>query len=98
MEIRVSNLLKLIFDFVVNSRYLLSNNFKGTPVNSAHYIHPKWTLCLGAPKRGCNSRSVTGELFLADIGIPRGCWKRIGVKGWGMPWGSEYLVGLEYCT
>ncbi|RHZ77033.1 hypothetical protein Glove_186g57 [Diversispora epigaea] len=39
---------------------------------------------------------LTGELFLTDIGIPRICWKKIGVKGWGMPWGSEYLVGLEY--
>ncbi|CAB4423279.1 unnamed protein product [Rhizophagus irregularis] len=51
------------------------NGNTGSPVNSAHYIHPKWTLCLGAPK--------------VD---------RIGVKGWGMPWGSEYLVGLEYST
>jgi len=74
------------------------NGSTGTPVNSAHYIHPKWTLCLGAPKSGCKSRTVTGELFLADIGIPRVCWKRIGVKGWGMPWGSEYLIGLEYST
>ncbi|CAB4422958.1 unnamed protein product [Rhizophagus irregularis] len=74
------------------------NGNTGSPVNSAHYIHPKWTLCLGAPKSGCKSRTVTGELFLADIGVPRVCWKRIGVKGWGMPWGSEYLVGLEYST
>ncbi|CAG8743044.1 3691_t:CDS:2, partial [Funneliformis caledonium] len=72
------------------------NGSSGNPVNSAHYIHPKWTLCLGAPKSGCKSRTVTGELFLADIGIPRACWKRIGVKEWGMPWGSEYLIGLEY--
>jgi hypothetical protein len=82
----------------LNRNIYYLTNFKGIPVNSAHYIHPKWTLCLGAPKIGCKSRTITGELFLADIGIPRVCWKRIGVKGWGMPWGSEYLVGLEYST
>ncbi|CAG8745793.1 6064_t:CDS:2, partial [Racocetra persica] len=74
------------------------NGNTGNPSNPAHCIHPKWTLCLGAPKSGCKSRAVTGELFLTDIGIPRVCWKRIGVKGWGMPWGSEYLIGLEYAT
>ncbi|CAG8637992.1 7096_t:CDS:10 [Dentiscutata erythropus] len=74
------------------------NGNTGNPSNPVHYIHPKWTLCLGAPKSGCKSRAVTGELFLADIGIPRVCWKKIGVKGWGMPWGSEYLIGLEYAT
>jgi hypothetical protein len=88
----------LIFYFILNRNIYYLTNFKGIPVNSAHYIHPKWTLCLGAPKIGCKSRTITGELFLADIGIPRVCWKRIGVKGWGMPWGSEYLVGLEYST
>ncbi|KAF9933856.1 enhancer of mRNA decapping [Linnemannia zychae] len=59
-------------------------------------VRPKWTLCLGAPKAGCKSRSTTGELFLTDLGIPRGCWKKAGVKGWGMPWGADFLVGLEY--
>ncbi|KAG0271647.1 enhancer of mRNA decapping [Linnemannia exigua] len=59
-------------------------------------VRPKWTLCLGAPKAGCRSRSTTGELFLTDLGIPRACWKRAGVKGWGMPWGADFLVGLEY--
>ncbi|ORZ01834.1 YjeF N-terminal domain-containing protein [Lobosporangium transversale] len=59
-------------------------------------IRPKWTLCLGAPKAGCRSRSTTGELFLTDLGIPRACWKKAGVKGWGLPWGADFLVGLEY--
>ncbi|KAG0003257.1 enhancer of mRNA decapping [Entomortierella chlamydospora] len=59
-------------------------------------VRPKWTLCLGAPKAGCRSRSTTGELFLTDLGIPRACWKKAGVKGWGMPWGADFLVGLEY--
>lgn len=59
-------------------------------------IRPKWTLCLGAPKTGCRSRAITGELFMTDLGIPRACWKRAGVKGWTMPWGADFLVGLEY--
>ncbi|CAG8525729.1 2990_t:CDS:10, partial [Paraglomus occultum] len=58
------------------------NGATGIPGNAAHHIHPKWTLCLGAPKTGCKSRTVTGELFLADIGIPRICWKKVGIKGW----------------
>ncbi|KAG0201680.1 enhancer of mRNA decapping [Mortierella sp. GBA30] len=58
-------------------------------------VRPKWTLCLGAPKSGCRSRATTGELFLTDLGIPRGCWKKAGVKGWGMPWGADFLVGLD---
>ncbi|CAG8611351.1 7765_t:CDS:2, partial [Racocetra fulgida] len=69
-----------------NKAPILSLDMPSNPSNPAHCIHPKWTLCLGAPKSGCKSRAVTGELFLADIGIPRICWKRIGVKGWGMPW------------
>ncbi|KAF9112299.1 enhancer of mRNA decapping [Mortierella sp. AM989] len=59
-------------------------------------IRPKWTLCLGAPKAGCRSRITTGELFLTDLGIPKGCWKKAGVRGWSMPWGADFLVGLEY--
>ncbi|KAG2180227.1 hypothetical protein INT43_004016 [Umbelopsis isabellina] len=61
-----------------------------------HRIHPKWTVCLGAPKTGCTSRDITGELYMGDLGIPRVCWKRAGVKGGSMPWGAEFLVALEY--
>lgn len=63
---------------------------------SEHVIRPKWTLCLGAPKSGCKSLRVTGELFLVDIGIPRLCWKRVGIKGNTIPWGADFLVPLEY--
>ncbi|KAI9499411.1 YjeF N-terminal domain-containing protein [Zychaea mexicana] len=59
-------------------------------------IHPQWTVCLGAPKSGCVSQDVTGELYMADIGIPKICWKRAGVKGWTAPWGADFLVALEY--
>ena len=59
-------------------------------------IHPQWTGCLGAPKTGCLSSQVTGALYIADIGIPKTCWKRAGVKGWSAPWGADFVVALEY--
>lgn len=67
----------------------------GVP-HSDHIIRPKWTICLGAPKTGCKSLHVTGELFLVDVGIPRLCWKRVGIKGNTIPWGADFLVALEY--
>lgn len=70
----------------------------GVPHHSDHIIRPKWTICLGAPKTGCKSIRVTGELFLVDIGIPRLCWKRVGIKGNTIPWGADFLVALEYDT
>ncbi|GAA5805557.1 hypothetical protein HPULCUR_011076 [Helicostylum pulchrum] len=70
----------------------------GVPHHSEHMIHPKWTICLGAPKSGCKSEQVTGELYLVDIGIPRLCWKRVGIKGNTIPWGADFLVALEYDT
>ncbi|CAO3615598.1 unnamed protein product [Mucor hiemalis] len=68
----------------------------GVPHHSEYVIHPKWTLCLAAPKNGCKSARITGELFLIDIGVPRLCWKRVGIKGNTMPWGADFLVALEY--
>ncbi|RKO86369.1 YjeF N-terminal domain-containing protein, partial [Blyttiomyces helicus] len=48
------------------------NGATGHPVSPSHYIFAKWTLALGLPKTGhLRSRELTGELFLADIGIPR---------------------------
>ncbi|ORY04899.1 YjeF N-terminal domain-like protein [Basidiobolus meristosporus CBS 931.73] len=73
----------------------MPSGFKGQP-SSGNIIHPKWTLCLGAPRSGLRDRSMTGEIFLADIGIPHILYKMAGVHGWQMPWGAEYLVGLEY--
>ncbi|KAK9767311.1 enhancer of mRNA decapping [Basidiobolus ranarum] len=73
----------------------MPSGFKGQP-NNDNVIHPKWTLCLGAPRFGLKNRNMTGEIFLADIGIPRILYKKVGVRGWRMPWGAEYLVGLEY--
>lgn len=69
----------------------------GISQHSEHRIHhPTWTLCLGAPKTGCKGLDITGKLYLVDIGIPRLCWKRVGIKGNTIPWGADFLVALEY--
>ncbi|KAI8140608.1 YjeF N-terminal domain-containing protein [Fennellomyces sp. T-0311] len=72
------------------------NATSGLPFHVMHYIQPKWTLCFGAPKQGCTSRQITGELFLADIGIPSVSWRRIGISRCKIPWGAEFVVALEY--
>ncbi|KAI9311867.1 YjeF N-terminal domain-containing protein [Dichotomocladium elegans] len=56
------------------------NAIDGHPFHVMHHIHPKWTLCFGAPKQGCTSRSITGELFLADIGIPAVSWREANIR------------------
>ncbi|KAI8974492.1 YjeF N-terminal domain-containing protein [Pilobolus umbonatus] len=68
----------------------------GIPYNPECYIRPQRTICLGAPKTGCRSIQITGELYLVDIGIPKLCWKKIGIKGNVVPWGADFVVGLEY--
>lgn len=60
-----------------------------------HYITPKWTLCLSAPYTGCTSRNVTGELFLADAGLPFLCFQSI-IQDFLIPWGSDFVLALEY--
>ncbi|CEP18638.1 hypothetical protein [Parasitella parasitica] len=59
------------------------------------FIHPKWTLCLGAPYTGCISRNTTGELFLADTGLPFSCFEK-SVPDFHIPWGSDFVLALEY--
>ncbi|KAI8975468.1 YjeF N-terminal domain-containing protein [Mycotypha africana] len=70
----------------------------GIPLHPEHMIHPKWTLCLGAPLSGCKSLNVTGELYLMDVGIPKICWRKVGMKGNTIPWCADFLVALEYNT
>ncbi|KAL7318784.1 enhancer of mRNA decapping [Mucor circinelloides] len=70
----------------------------GIPHHPDYTIHPKWTICLGAPKTGCKSSNITGDLYLVDVGIPRLCWKRVGIKGNTIPWGADFLVALQYDT
>ncbi|KAJ3414746.1 enhancer of mRNA decapping [Chytridiales sp. JEL 0842] len=57
------------------------NPISGLPMSPSHYIEPKWTLAFGLPKTGLGARSVIGELLLADIGIPRIVYKRVGGRG-----------------
>ncbi|KAK4515395.1 RNA-dependent ATPase rok1 [Mucor velutinosus] len=70
----------------------------GIPHHPDYTIHPKWTICLGAPKTGCKSSNITGDLYLVDVGVPRLCWKRVGIKGNTIPWGADFLVALQYDT
>jgi NAD(P)H-hydrate repair Nnr-like enzyme with NAD(P)H-hydrate epimerase domain len=72
------------------------DSFSGIPMHPEYIIRPKWTICLGAPKSGCKSKNVTGDLFLLDIGISRLSWKKIGIKGNTIPWGADFLVALDY--
>ncbi|KAG0166367.1 enhancer of mRNA decapping [Apophysomyces sp. BC1015] len=72
------------------------NGVDGHPFHIMHHIRPKWTLCFGAPKQGCTSREVTGELFLADMGIPAVSWVAVGISRSNIPWGAEFVLALEY--
>lgn len=53
------------------------------------YIRPRWTMTLALPKTGLLLER-TGELFLADIGIPEGVYRRLGLEYTapfeGRPW------------
>ena len=61
------------------------------------------TLSLGAPKRGILNALVANhgddgwDLLLADIGIPRSAWTKLGSKRRNGPlFGQEWIVSLEY--
>ncbi|KAI9209626.1 YjeF N-terminal domain-containing protein [Polychytrium aggregatum] len=47
------------------------NGVVGQPTAPTSYIHSTWTLAMGLPKTGTPSREISGELLLADIGIPK---------------------------
>ncbi|KAJ3056692.1 enhancer of mRNA decapping [Rhizophlyctis rosea] len=71
----------------------------GQPVSPSHHINAKWTLALGLPKTAhYRAREPCGELFLADIGIPRAVFQK-GLKNgrakYVPPFGDKFLVGLE---
>ncbi|KAI9183836.1 enhancer of mRNA decapping [Blastocladiella emersonii ATCC 22665] len=67
-----------------------------------HCVRPKWTIAIGIPKAGLRSRDVTGELFLADMGVPAFVWHRAGIHGWpangGQVWEDKSVVPLEFAT
>ncbi|KAJ3162212.1 enhancer of mRNA decapping [Irineochytrium annulatum] len=84
----------------------------GIAPSPAHFISPRWTLALGLPKTGLISREVTGEVLLADLGIPKIVFMKVGRAGSGAmgvagvgplakiryapPFGDKYLVGLAF--
>ncbi len=57
------------------------------------YIRPRWTMTLALPKIGLLPNR-TGELFLADIGIPQTVYQRLGMT-YLSPFGREYWVRLR---
>ncbi|KAI7867558.1 YjeF N-terminal domain-containing protein [Spinellus fusiger] len=70
----------------------------GIPWHPSYFLRPQWTLCLGVPMRGCTSSKVTGELYMADLGIPMACWKKAGLRADRVPWGADFLVALRYIS
>jgi NAD(P)H-hydrate epimerase len=55
-------------------------------------IKPQWTMSLALPKTGLLGANG-GELFLADIGIPEGAYRRV-VRTYIPPFGDRYRVPL----
>ncbi|KAI8925113.1 YjeF N-terminal domain-containing protein, partial [Entophlyctis helioformis] len=48
------------------------------------YIRPKWTVAMGLPKTGhlrAAAGGLVGDLFLADVGVPRSVFMRMGRLG-----------------
>ncbi len=56
-------------------------------------IQPRWTMTLALPKTGL-LRERTGQLFLADIGIPEGVYRRMGLN-YIAPFGGRSWVRLD---
>ena len=59
------------------------------------YIHARWTMTLALPKTGLLP-DKTGELILADIGIPAGsyAWKTLQLK-YIPPFGDRFRIPLQ---
>jgi NAD(P)H-hydrate epimerase len=55
-------------------------------------IRARWTMTLALPKTGLRPEH-TGEVFLADIGIPKGVYQRMGIA-YRTPFDRSYRVGL----
>lgn len=56
------------------------------------FIRPSWTMTLALPKTGLVSER-TGDLHLADIGIPEGTYRRAGMS-YTCPFGNRFRVPL----
>ena len=56
-------------------------------------IAPKWTMTLALPKTGLVPEKA-GVLYLADIGIPAGAYRRLGLQ-YQDPFGSDFWVRIH---
>ena len=67
-------------------------------------LQSQQVVCLGAPKTGVLRALVTGnagsgkwQLTLADIGIPKGAWKKLGSRRpHGVDFGKEWVAALKF--
>jgi NAD(P)H-hydrate epimerase len=57
------------------------------------FIKADRTLTLALPKTGLLTK-LTGELFLADIGIPQAIYSKIGVD-YVEPFGNNYVIKIK---
>src|SRR5262249_52106442 len=57
------------------------------------FIRARWTMTVALPKTGLKS-DRTGELFLADIGIPAETYRRMGLK-YSDPFQNRYWTTLK---
>lgn len=56
-------------------------------------IAPNWTMTLALPKTGLLPKR-TGDLYLADIGIPVAAYRRLGLK-YESPFGARFWARLQ---
>ena len=57
------------------------------------YIQPKWTMTLALPKTGLIPEK-TGDLWLADIGIPVAVYRQLDID-YNSPFGKRFRVALS---
>ncbi len=60
------------------------------------FIRPKWTMTLALPKLGLLPQN-TGQLFLADIGIPIAAFRRLQ-PNYISPYGKRFWVALRHMS
>lgn len=64
-----------------------------TGFSLGEHIRPRWTMTLALPKTGLLP-DQTGELFLADLGIPESVYRRLGLD-YMAPFGGRSWVRLD---
>ena len=59
------------------------------------FIRAKWTMTLALPKTGLGKERQQ-EIFLADIGIPKRAYNKIGIKH-ASPFGKDFYIRVLTC-